>query len=63
MDEFFDEIPKHKKKSKKKPPKKTNHKHEYEIVKKEKWPVKGLYTYIERCKICNKEKSRLILDE
>jgi hypothetical protein len=59
MSEFTDDEVRHKKKSKKKTPKKSDHKHEYELVGNKDWIIKGWYFAIERCKICGREKEEL----
>jgi rRNA maturation protein Nop10 len=52
MKTFVDDITPHKKKRNKKTPKKANHKHEYELVKKKE--TAGWFNYEEKCKICGK---------
>ncbi len=59
---YTDDVPPHKKRSKKKSPKKSDHKHEYELVKKREWAIKGWFTHVEACKICGKERNKLVID-
>lgn len=63
MDEFLNEIPKHRKKKKKKTPKKANHKHQYELVEKQKGEINGWFTHIEKCRICGKERTELRIEK
>lgn len=53
MNHFDEQMP-HKKKSKKKPPKKSDHKHDYELVEKDE-SLKNWFTHKYVCKICGKE--------
>ena len=49
-----DEIVRHKKRSVKRKPKKSKHKHEYELVEKEQLVLPQWFNYKEVCKICGK---------
>ena len=59
LDNFADEVTPYKKKSKKKTQKKSDHKHEFELIEKEKTLLNHWFTHKEVCKICEKERDSL----
>ena len=69
MDNYFQEVPKHKKKAKHKPPKKSDHKHQYyDVLIHEKKYVLGkmidCYYLGEKCSICSAwETTQIFLSE
>lgn len=60
--ERFD-VTSYRKKANKKKVKKSNHKHEYELVEIESLAIKNWFTHIEVCKICGKERNQLRIEK
>lgn len=63
MDNRLNEVPKHKKRKKRNKPKKADHKHEYELTKKEELAIDGWFNYKMECKICGKTYTELHIEE
>lgn len=63
MDRYIDDIAPHRKRVNKKKTKKSNHKHEYELVEIEPWKIKRWFTHKEVCKICGKERNHLRIEK
>lgn len=63
MEVFIREVSPHKKKAKKKSLKKSDHKHEYELVEKEALTIKTWFNYTEVCKICGKINNELRIEK
>lgn len=64
MEEYGnDEVIRHVRKSKKKTPKKSNHKHDYEIIEKEEAGVNDWFRFVEVCKICGKKNNEYRRDK
>jgi hypothetical protein len=61
-DFIFDDETRHKKKIKNKKPKKSDHKHEYELIEKEPWAIKNWFNYKQVCKICGKVYTELYIE-
>lgn len=62
MMKFEDEAIPHRKKSKKKTPKKSKHKHDYELIEKEKWVIDHWFDYRYVCTICGKTYTEVKID-
>lgn len=63
MNQYMDDVTPYRKRANKKKIKKSDHKHEYELVEVQPWSIKNWFTHIEVCKICGKERNQLRIEK